>query len=555
MSVILNSTPDTTTTPKEWPSLSRNEITLKCKYVARTSQLGDGNFSVVKECMNVHTKELYAMKLVHKHLVKNKIQLIQREFDLLKTLSDKIRSIEENATLSIDSTDVFQGHHHILQLFDFFETKKSIVLITQLCQQKDLYEMIIDTQHLDLNKQVMPYAACLLSALEFLHDENVVHRDIKAENILFRLNKDIEKPKSLDSDYDVSAHDLIIGDFGLATNLNASKNSLKEYVGTVSYISPEIVACKGIGTFSQDQIDKITPYGFPVDIWALGVLTYFMALGYTPFDCETDDETIDCIKKCDYYIDEDVLNDSKYQEFWSFLQCCFIVDPFKRRTAKQLKSHPFVKKYFTNDISTTDFTPFKPMLKKHKSFSSLHVLKRPPPPIRKDSLITLSNNSASQLGTFFNTNDSSTQTTPLNNSKVDIPLMLSTRDKSINKIRETLRKTLSTTNLPNHNRVTKSQPPSSAASNSTFFLDPQPPSNFLMNGGFCDTPESLSNFSTTPRSSLSRNSSYKNLSRSSSLTNIKFNLVSSANNDNDNNHHRVRDTERPKFDFFFGDDE
>lgn len=496
-----------------WPKLSNENVEIdddnafKCKYITRNDQLGDGNFSVVKECMNIHTRELYAMKLIHKKIIKGKLQLIQREFSLLKLLSNQIRNLEKNNNNnSVTSMNTFQGHHHILQLFDFFETCDNIVLITQLCEKDDLYEKIISNSHLDLTRQVVPYTACLTSVLQFLHSQGVVHRDIKAENVLFRL----QEGKQNKSEYDLTAHDLILGDFGLATHTKTNNgNTLREYVGTISYISPEIVACKGVNQMlTQEEIDKIQPYDCPVDIWALGVLTFFMAFGYTPFDCETDEETLDCIKKCDYYIDDDFAANPDYKDFWNFIEKCFTVDTNKRPTAQLLAKHPFINKYFNNYEIQMDneMTSFKPVLQKNKSFSSLHALRTPS---RTNSQTSLSSASSSNMDL------AQYHRHP-------------TREQSIKDIRDTLRRTLSMTSLKTSNyKVSKGSsgltiPPTN--SNSTFFLDPQPPVSSLMNGVFSETPESLSNFNTTPRTSLSRNSSYKHESNQQSSRLARFDL-------------------------------
>lgn len=406
---------------EQWPSMLSPTVTkqLKCKYITTKSLLGDGNFSIVKQCMNIHTKDFYAMKLIHKKLIKDKLQLIKREFNLLNNISLQIRDIEENENCkgNQNNNNTFIGHHHILQLFDFFETVDHIVLITQLCESNDLYDKIISNQHLDLTKQVIPYTACIISSLLFLHEQGIVHRDIKAENILFRLKKKQTTDSKNDetgnenvNSYDLTAHDVILADFGLAIDIkNSSKSSLKEYVGTISYLAPEIVSCKGISGMSLDQLDKVEPYDTMIDIWALGVLVYFMALGYTPFDCETDDETLDCISKCDYYIDNECVLDPVYKDFWNFIQCCFVIDSKKRKSAKDLTLHPFIKDYFNlplhansgdiiNDNTLVDMNEpvMSPnLVRKNKSFTTLASLRRPPSRKSSQSFLTkISSNSS-----------------------------------------------------------------------------------------------------------------------------------------------------------------
>lgn len=498
----------------EQDEILNNEV-FKCKYITRSVPLGDGNFSVVKECMNIHTKELYAMKLINKQTVKGKLQLIQREFHLLKNLSQQIRFIEQ-ANEENRYINTFQGHHHILQLFDYFETTANIVLITQLCQKDDLYEMITSNEKLDLQRQVKPYTACLISVLDFLHSQGVVHRDIKAENVLFRLNKNVTTSDNTTS-YDLSAHDVILADFGLAIDMNnASDMSLKEYVGTMSYISPEIVKCKGIGLMTTQEINSITKYDTKVDIWALGVLVYFMAFGYTPFDCETDEETLECIGKCDYYIDDSKVNDVEYKEFWNFIQCCFVKDSAKRRSAHTLKNHPFVKEFFpygddenARMMVTSPSVTRLPKLKKNKSFTSLHNLKRPPVRRQSSSILSRihSNNSLrkihqSNLSPVLSTNPTPPPTahlTPITNHSNNIlrsdsnihnhhnlvpltPLTpsllqqqhLQTQSSTLRgdnnnfaKIRDSLRRTISMTSIQNANN---SQSDNSTTNNSSTYL-------------------------------------------------------------------------------------
>lgn len=468
----------------------------QCTYVTKKSALGDGHFSVVKECMNTMTKDRYAMKLVDKRLVVDKLQLIQREISVLKRISELIRELERvKKTESGGNQAVFEGHHHVLQLFDFFETPKNIVLITQLCEPEDLYDKILNAGHLDLKKQVQPFTACILSALQFLHEHGIIHRDIKAENVLFRLrnssssNALLEVPQE-GADYDTSAHDLILADFGLA--IKASTGST-EFVGTISYLAPEIVACKNSARMSAVQLNRLRPYGRGVDIWALGVLCYFMAFGYMPFDCETDAETMDCITKSDYYMDEEKVQDPDFKEFWSFLERCFDVEMDTRSSADELAAHEFLcAQYFPNKLakstdaakgnSATKLTT-KPVLKVSKSSSNIHSRA---PPSRSASTLSM------DLGESMRRSNSS--------------------EANLNRIRETLKKTLSMTSIKNAGGIPN--PNANIANNfnrgiSTFTLEPELPNVALMNGCLCATPKSYSNFTTSPV--MSRNASRSNI--------------------------------------------
>lgn len=461
----------------------------QCKYVTSRIHLGDGNFSVVKECMNVQTNVRYAMKLVPKRLVRGRLQLIQREVTILRHISERVHELEEerneSSSSKMESQGTFDGHHHVLQLFDYFETRDNIVLVTQLCEDRDLYDKIISAGSFDIERQVKPYTACLLSALSFLHENGIIHRDIKAENILFRLR---DKVAPIDGKYDAGAHDLIMADFGLAVR-KTDISSLKEYVGTLSYLAPEVVHCKGIQRVSPQEAAKLKNYSTGVDIWALGVLCYFMMTGYMPFDCENEKETIECIIKSDYYVDEGAQNNSSvsFKQCWGFMQQCFTNDGDKRPSANELMGHIFVREYFQL-ADARDFSEI-PMLRS-KSSNSLHNLG---PPTRSPLVLTPKISFVEQ-----------TTIIPRSNS----------REKNLNKLRETLRKTLSMTSIEPINKqksdlltyITEN----ANRKNSTFLMEPEPPKQCLMNGCFSITPESKSNFNVTP--SLSRNSSKNNFS-------------------------------------------
>lgn len=109
----------------------------------------------------------------------------------------------------------------------------------------------------------------VVTAVKYLHDNGVVHRDLKAENILFR-GPDTNDPNNI-----------VIADFGLARLFQNNETSpLKTVCGTPGWMAPEVLTAKSI-------------YGREVDLWAIGVLAYFILSGLMPFESDNHlEETI-----------------------------------------------------------------------------------------------------------------------------------------------------------------------------------------------------------------------------------------------------------------------
>lgn len=154
-----------------------------------------------------------------------------------------------------------------------------------------------------------------LSAVAYLHDHGIVHRDLKPENLLFRTPEDNA--------------DLLIADFGLSRIMDEEQfHVLTTTCGTPGYMAPEIF--------------KKTGHGKPVDIWAIGVITYFLLCGYTPFDRDSNLEEMQAILIADYSFTP--------IEYWrgvsrgarEFIKKCLTIDPTQRMTAHEALLHPFV---------------------------------------------------------------------------------------------------------------------------------------------------------------------------------------------------------------------
>ena len=218
------------------------------------------------------------------------------------------------------------GHQNILTLVDYFETMNNLYLVTDLALGGELFDRICrkgsyyESDAADLIRST-------LSAVAYLHDHGIVHRDLKPENLLFRTPEDNA--------------DLLIADFGLSRIMDEEQfHVLTTTCGTPGYMAPEIF--------------KKTGHGKPVDIWAMGVITYFLVCGYTPFDRDTDFEEMQAILNADYNFQP--------VEYWrnvsdhakDFIKRCLTVDPNQRMTAHEALSHGFVAPWNLAAAAATD---------------------------------------------------------------------------------------------------------------------------------------------------------------------------------------------------------
>lgn len=167
----------------------------------------------------------------------------------------------------------------------------------------------------------------LLEALVYIHDQvGIVHRDLKPENLLF-MNKTEDSP-------------LLITDFGLSKLLNSTEGVVVSSAacGTPLYLAPEMI--------------HNNRHSYPVDMWALGVITYLLLSGYAPF-CPGGENNPNflywCISEGKYDFDNSrwiVVSDIAKD----FISNLLIINPEKRLTAKEAISHPWMKTQNNTDL-------------------------------------------------------------------------------------------------------------------------------------------------------------------------------------------------------------
>ncbi|KAH8376965.1 hypothetical protein KR093_002361 [Drosophila rubida] len=220
--------------------------------------IGRGNFSKVKLAVHQLTRLFrFADKVAIKVVDLDRAGL---DAKALRMLSSEIATLE------------CVHHPNILRLFEVVETLGRVYLVTEWIRGGELYNHI--TQGGPLREiHAAPLFKQLLLAVKHMHSLGYVHRDIKAENVLL-----------------LSEDRLKLADFGFSTQLiNGANQKLDTFCGSPPYAAPEL--------FSDDHY-----IGAPVDVWALGILLYFMVVGNMPFRAPTIPGLKAAILKGDYLL-------------------------------------------------------------------------------------------------------------------------------------------------------------------------------------------------------------------------------------------------------------
>uniref|UniRef100_A0A8C5DWS9 Serine/threonine-protein kinase PLK n=1 Tax=Gouania willdenowi TaxID=441366 RepID=A0A8C5DWS9_GOUWI len=232
--------------PSEMSRIITDPATGKC--YCRGKVLGKGGFAKCYEMTDLSTSKVYAAKIIpHARVSKpHQREKIDREIELHRALH----------------------HKHIVHFYHHFEDKENIYILLEYCSRKSLAH-ILKARKVLTEPEVRYYLRQIVSGLKYLHEQEILHRDLKLGN--FFVSESME---------------LKVGDFGLAAKLEPAGNRRKTICGTPNYLSPEVLNKQGHGCES--------------DIWALGCVMYTMLLGRPPFETTNLKETYRCIREARY---------------------------------------------------------------------------------------------------------------------------------------------------------------------------------------------------------------------------------------------------------------
>uniref|UniRef100_A0A3B4EKW2 Protein kinase domain-containing protein n=1 Tax=Pygocentrus nattereri TaxID=42514 RepID=A0A3B4EKW2_PYGNA len=250
--------------------------------------LGGGRFGKVHKCTDTKTGLRLAAKIISARNVKER-EMALNEIQTMNQLS----------------------HSNILQLYDAFEAKNQVVLILEYVEGGELFERIVDESCPLTEVDAMVFVRQICEGVQYMHQMYVLHLDLKPENILC-VNR--------------SGHQIKIIDFGLARRYKP-REKLRVSFGTPEFLAPEVV-----------NFDFVS---FPTDMWTLGVVTYMLLSGLSPFLGDDDSQTLNNVLTVNWYFDEDAFEHVS-AEAKDFVSNLLIRERSGRLSATQCLKHPWL---------------------------------------------------------------------------------------------------------------------------------------------------------------------------------------------------------------------
>ncbi|XP_050981732.1 MAP/microtubule affinity-regulating kinase 3a isoform X10 [Labeo rohita] len=253
--------------------------------------IGKGNFAKVKLARHILTGSEVAIKIIDKtQLNPTSLQKLSREVTIMKNLN----------------------HPNIVKLFEVIETEKTLFLVMEYASGGEVFDYLVAHGRMK-EKEARAKFRQIVSAVQYCHQKHIVHRDLKAENLL------------LDADMNIK-----IADFGFSNEFMVG-NKLDTFCGSPPYAAPEL--------FQGKKYD-----GPEVDVWSLGVILYTLVSGSLPFDGQNLKELRERVLRGKYRIPFYMSTDCE-----NLLKRFLVLNPAKRGTLEQIMKERWINAGFEDD--------------------------------------------------------------------------------------------------------------------------------------------------------------------------------------------------------------
>uniref|UniRef100_G1L205 Myosin light chain kinase 3 n=1 Tax=Ailuropoda melanoleuca TaxID=9646 RepID=G1L205_AILME len=287
-SVVLDDSP-APPAPFEHRVVSVKETSTSAGYtVCQHDVLGGGRFGQVHRCTEKSTGLSLAAKVIKVKSAKDR-EDVKNEVNIMNQLS----------------------HVNLIQLYDAFESKNSFTLVMEYVDGGELFDRITEEKYQLTELDVILFTKQICEGVHYLHQHYILHLDLKPENILC-VNQ--------------TGHQIKIIDFGLARRYKP-REKLKVNFGTPEFLAPEVVNYEFVS--------------FPTDMWSVGVITYMLLSGLSPFLGETDAETMNFIVNCSWDFDADAF-EGLSEEAKDFISRLLVKEKSCRMSATQCLKHEWL---------------------------------------------------------------------------------------------------------------------------------------------------------------------------------------------------------------------
>ncbi|XP_067467772.1 death-associated protein kinase 2 [Thunnus thynnus] len=258
--------------------------------------LGSGHFGQVKKVRELSTGTYWAGKFLK--IRKSSCSRLGLERSSVEREVEVLHSVQ---------------HPNIVALKDVFESRSEVVLILEIVSGGELFDFIAEKENL-LESEAIEFMKQILEGLGFMHSKNIAHFDLKPENIML-------------SDKVSPNPNIKLIDFGLAHRFHQGEE-YRSTSGTPQYIAPEAINSEPLSTAA--------------DMWSIGVITYILLSGLSPFQGDTDEETLKNIIALKYEFEDQYFSMTSDMAK-DFIQKLLMKNPSERMTAEECLLHPWIK--------------------------------------------------------------------------------------------------------------------------------------------------------------------------------------------------------------------
>ncbi|XP_049291784.1 MAP/microtubule affinity-regulating kinase 3-like isoform X16 [Anopheles funestus] len=277
--------------------------------------IGKGNFAKVKLAKHVPTNKEVAIKIIDKtQLNPSSLQKLYREVRIMKMLD----------------------HPNIVKLFQVIETEKTLYLVMEYASGGEVFDYLVAHGKMK-EKEARAKFRQIVSAVQYCHQKRIIHRDLKAENLL------------LDSEMNIK-----IADFGFSNEFTPG-SKLDTFCGSPPYAAPEL--------FQGRKYD-----GPEVDVWSLGVILYTLVSGSLPFDGATLKELRERVLRGKYRIPFYMSTDCEV-----LLKKFLVLNPSKRANLETIMKDKWMNMGYEDDELKPYVEPL-PDLKDQKRIGKTEAL-------------------------------------------------------------------------------------------------------------------------------------------------------------------------------------